>query len=201
MDKHIKQLKEMKKLSSNMRLAAEEWGKDWKTLIAIMMSAQSRDEVTIVIAENLFKKYPSITSLSKASEKEIFKQIKSINYNKTKSKNISKMAKMLVSEYKGRVPHDFEKLVNLPGVGRKTANVFLAEFGEDRIGVDTHVDYISHKLGWTNAKTQEKVEEDIKKLFPKSYHTKINEVLVKFGKTYTSKREKDELLDKIKKIK
>jgi endonuclease-3 len=201
MNKYLKQLRELEKLGKNdMRLAAEKWDKDYKTLMAIMLSAQSRDEVTIVIAQNLFEKLKTINEIANVGQKDIFNLIKSINYNKTKSKNISNCAKMLVNEYQGEVPNDFEELVKLPGVGRKTANVYLAERGEDRIGVDTHVDYISHYLGWTKAKTQEGVEKDIKSLFDKKYHTHINGILVRFGKTYTSKKEKDKLLKMIKDI-
>lgn len=201
MDKNIKQLKKMQALSVNMRLAAQGWDKDYKTLIATMMSAQSRDETTIVIANNLFKKLPTLKSIANAKEEKILKIIKSLNYNKTKAKNINKCAKILFNDYGGKVPRYFEELVKLPGVGRKTANVFLSETGGVGIGVDTHVNYISHKLGWTTSKTQKDIENDLKKAFPKKYHSKLNEILVKFGKTYTSKKQKNKLLKEIKQIK
>jgi len=89
-------------------------------------------------------------------------------------------------------------LVKLPGVGRKTANVFLAVYGYGEIGVDTHVAYISKRMGWTNSDKQKKVEEDLKKIFPKRMWGKINWVLVRFGQTYTSKKEKNNILDKIR---
>lgn len=197
--KAIRQLKALGKKSKKMRLAAQGWGAPWKTLIATMMSAQARDEVTIVIAGALFAKYPALQRLAQAKYEGVLRVLKSLNYNRTKARNIIACAKAVTSQHDGKVPHDFEKLIALPGVGRKTANVFLSEMGHDAIGVDTHAAYISQKLGWTKNKRPDKIEEDLRALFPKKYWKKINPVLVRFGKTYTSRREKDELLDKIRK--
>ncbi len=90
----------------------------------------------------------------------------------------------------------------MPGVGRKTANVYLAEVKkENRIGVDTHVYRISKKLNWSFSNNREKVEQDLMKLFPERYHRKINYILVKFGQTYgRSSKKEDIILDKIKTI-
>ena len=145
-------------------------------------------------------KYSTLKKLSLAKNSDVLKILSSINYNKTKSKHIVQCAKILVKEHGSKVPQDFNLLITLPGVGRKTANVFLSEIGGANIGIDTHVNYISHKLGWTKSKTQEKIENDLKKAFPKRYHNKLNEVLVTFGKTYTSKKEKDLLLLQAKKL-
>jgi len=183
-----------------MRLAAESWDKPWKILISTIMSARTRDETTIPTAEKLFLKYTSIKKLSNAKLSDIKKIIKPVNFYKNKSRNILSCARVLDKDYNGIVPTDFNKLINLPGVGRKTANVFLSEIGKDEIGIDTHVSYISNYLDWTNSKKQEKVEQDLKKLFPKKYWKNINPVLVKFGKKYTSRKEKNELLDEIKLI-
>ena len=129
--------------------------------------------------------------------KDVQLAIKSVNFYKNKSKNIISCAKMIVSEYNSRIPHELEKLVELPGVGRKTANVFLAEHGKHALPVDTHVFYISRKLGWTKGNNPHKVEEELKRLFPKKYWNKINVALVRFGKTHTSRKNKDKLLDEI----
>lgn len=195
--KAIKQLKLLNLKSSKMRLAAEKWDLPWKTLIAIMMSAQSRDEMTIVIATALFKKYPTLEKLAGAKYVDVLYVLKSLNYNKTKSSNIIACAKLLVEKYVGKVPLEFEELITLPGVGRKTANVFLSELGFDAIGIDTHVAYISNRLKWTKNKSSEKIEADLKELFPIKYWKQINPVLVRFGKTYTSKNKKNLLLDEI----
>ncbi|MFA5931629.1 MAG: endonuclease III [archaeon] len=198
--KAIKQLGLLKLKSSKMRLAAEKWDADWKTLIAISLSAQSRDETTITIATKLFEKYNTLEKLASAKYVEVLFVLKSLNYNKTKAANIIACAKMLREDYSGVVPLDFDKLITLPGVGRKTANVFLSENGFDAIGVDTHAAYISRKLNWTKNKNPKKIEEDLKQLFPKQKWKQINPVLVRFGKTYTSKKNKDKILKEVQKM-
>ena len=127
--------------------------------------------------------------------------IKPINFYKNKSKNVINCAKKLEIEYNGKVPYEIDKLIELPGVGRKTANVFLSEYGQNAIAVDTHLAYISHYLGWTKSKKPAIIEKDLEKLFPKSYWSKLNPITVKFGKKYTSRKEKNRLLDEIKNIK
>lgn len=201
LNKYIRQLKKLNVLANkNMRLAAEEWDKDYKTLIAIMMSAQSRDEVTIIIANNFFKKFKNIKSIASAKESEILKSFKSLNYNKTKAKNVLNCSKILVNKYRGKVPKNFEELISLPGVGRKTANVYLAERGEPAIGVDTHLSYVSQYLGWSKNKNPDKIEMDLRQLFPRKKWRIVNRIVVRFGKSYISKKIKNKLLDEIKKI-
>lgn len=199
--KQLNRLKELGKGPGEMRLAAESWKNDYETLISIILSARSLDEITIKYAKILFEKYPSPEALSKANLDDVQKIIFPINFYQNKSKYIINCAKKLVEEYGSDVPHDIEKLIELPGVGRKTANVFLSQVGQDAIGVDTHVSYISQKLGWTDNKKPDKIEEDLKKLFTKKYWAKLNPILVRFGKTYTSRKKKDKLLDEIKKLK
>src|SRR3989344_2365926 len=196
----LKQLKFMQKNSKDMRLAAESWKNDYETLISIILSARTRDEVTIVVAEKLFKIFPNAEKLAKAPLREVQKIIKPINFYKNKSKNIVNCAKILVSKYNGKVPPDFDQLLELPGVGRKTANVFLKEKGKDNLAVDTHVFYLSKKLGWAKSNRPHKVEQELKELFSKKHWSVINETLVTFGKTHTSRKQKDELLKKIKQI-
>ena len=196
----IKQLKELEKNGRIMRLAAESWKDDYQTLFSTILSARTRDEVTIPTAERLFRKYSSPNKLANAQLKDVKSLIKPINFYKNKSKNIINCARHLVKNYNGRVPHDFDKLVELPGVGRKTANVFLAEHGKHALPVDTHVFYISRKLGWAKNNNPHKVEEELKKLFPKKYWNRINTILVRFGKTHTSRKQKDKILNEIKKV-
>lgn len=184
--------------NKDIRLAAEEWDKDWKILISTIMSARTRDEVTIVVAEKLFKKYQTPKKLGSAKIDEVKKVIRPVNFFNNKAKNVKNCAKALAEEYGGEVPKNIEKLVKLPGVGRKTANVFLSEVGDHAIGIDTHLSYISQKLNWTKNKSPDKIEKDLERLFPKRYWRKLNPVAVRFGKTHTSKREKDRLLESIK---
>lgn len=197
----LKQLSRLNELGKEMRLAAEKWDNQFQTLIAIILSARTRDETTIKICRELFKKYPDAESLSKASLDEIKQIIKPVNFYKNKSKSILNCSKTLVKEYNPRIPQEIEELIKLPGVGRKTANVFLTELNHDALGVDTHVSYISQKLGWTKNKNPHKIEEDLKNLFPREYWNKVNSTLVRFGKSHTSRKEKDKILEEIKNIK
>lgn len=196
----IKQFNELKKDVKNMRLAAEAWDKEWKTLISTILSARTRDETTIIVSEKLFKKYKNVKQLSKARLKDVENIIRPVNFYKNKSKNIIICCKMLDEIYKGKVPHDFNKLIELRGVGRKTANVFLSEQGKQRIAIDTHVGYISKYLGWTKYSEQKKVEADLENLFPENLYKEINPTLVRFGKTHTSRKKKNKLLDEIKRF-
>ena len=196
----IKQLKELDKLGKSMRLAAEGWDEDWKTLISILLSARTRDEVTIAVSQKLVDRYPNLEALSKANLSEIENIIKSINFYKNKSKSVLGCAKALFEEHKCKVPNTIDELIKLPGVGRKTANVYIAETGGLGIGIDTHLSYCSQKLGWTKNKDPHKIEEDLKRLFPKQYWNSVNPIAVRFGKTYMGKKKKDELLERIKLI-
>lgn len=179
------------------RLAAEGWKSDWKTLITTILSAQSRDETTIPTAENLFKNYPSQKTLANAKQKDVLKLLKSMNYNKTKTKNIIAASKYLLKYHKGRVPNSIEQLIKIPGVGRKTANLVLSEcHNKQTITVDTHVHRISNVLGLVNTKTPEKTEQELMKIAPKQYWNKINRIFVLWGKEVPGKS-KEKLLKKL----
>ena len=196
--KAIKELKEISKLApKDMRLAAD-WGKPWQVLISTILSAQNRDEKTIEICNILFKKYNTPEKLGDASLRDIERVIHSINYYKTKAKHIKETAKIIS---KNGIPRNVGGLLELPGVGRKTANVYLAvAHKEPVIGVDTHVARLSRKLGWTNNNVREKIEKDLERLFPKAYRRQINYVLVRFGRKFgKSKKKEDFLLKEIKK--
>jgi endonuclease-3 len=148
----------------------------------------------------MFSKYDTIEKLARARLSSIEKEINSINYHKTKAKHVKETAKIITT--KGLI-EEFEELIKLPGVGRKTANVYLvARKIGNHIGVDTHVHRISNKLGWSKAKVPKNVEEDLMKLFPKRYWNKINYILVTFGQTHgRSQKREDKRFKEIRKIK
>lgn len=196
----LRQLLELQKRGSEMRLAAEEWKSDWQTLIAILLSARTRDEVTIEVCTRLFARYPDAEALACAPLSEVEALIRRVNFYRNKARNILACSQALNKSYAGRVPHDLNALVELPGVGRKTANVFLSENDHDAIGVDTHVAYISQKLGWVKSNKPENIEKELEALFPQRYWSKINLYLVRFGKTHLSRRNKDAMLEEIAKI-
>lgn len=182
---------------SEKRLAAENWERDWQTLISTIMSAQSRDETTLPIAENLFKRYPTLGNLSKAKYKDVLHIFKSLNYNRTKAKHVIAAAKYIMQEYGGTVPESIESLTAIPGVGRKTANIVRVEVhGKHAIPVDTHVFRISNVLGLVKTKTPEETEFALMKLVPRRYWAQVNRIFVLWGKDVPG-RDKKKLLRSI----
>ena len=183
---------------SEKRLAAEGWKHDWQTLVATIMSAQSRDETTIPIAERLFEKFFSLNDLSHAKYYDVLEVMKSLNYNRTKARNVISCAKMLVDAFDGKVPDDIDELVRLPGVGRKTANLVLSEVhGKDSITIDTHCHRILNVLGVVHTKTPTETEMEMRKIAPRKYWSRINRLFVLWGKEVPG-RDKKRLLDALK---
>lgn len=188
---------EKKYENSEKRLAAEGWKANWQTLISTIMSAQSRDETTIPIAEELFRKYNSLQKLADASYEDVLRIFSGLNYNKTKAKHVISAARMLIYDFNGKVPDKINELIKLPGVGRKTANLVLTECHKrDGITVDTHVHRISNVLGLVKTKTPHKTEIELIKIAPKKYWSRINRIFVLWGKD-VSGRDKKKLLRKL----
>lgn len=181
------------------RLAAEDWKEHWQTLIATVMSAQSRDTTTIPIAEELFKRYPTLLKLARARYSDVLKIFKSLNYNKTKAKHVIEAAKFIMSEFKGKLPDKMEQLTRIPGVGRKTANIVILEVHKKpAIAVDTHVHRLSNVLGLVKTKTPEQTERELKKIVPKKYWTAVNYIFVRWGQDVPG-RDKNKLLKSLQK--
>jgi endonuclease-3 len=174
---------EKKYKTNNKRLAAQGWDKPWQVLIATIMSAQSKDELTIEIAKNLFKNYPSLKDLAHAKKDDVLKIFQSLNYNKTKARHSIMSAYFILNNFKGEVPKSINDLMTLPGVGRKTANLVLSEVHDlPAICVDTHVHRISNVLELVNTKNPDQTEIELKKFVPKKYWSKINRYFVLWGK-------------------
>ena len=190
----ISQLRKIEKLTDKNMLLAADWTEEWQVLISTILSAQTKDETTIKISHKLYKKYNTLGKLAKARLKDIKRIIKPLNYHKTKAKHIIQTSRILIKDYEGKIPHKMEKLLELPGVGRKTANVFLAVHDHPAIGVDTHVAYLSRVLGWTRNKHPHKIEKDLELLFPKRYWSSLNYILVRFGRTYKTRKKQVEKL-------
>ena len=180
------------------RLAGDDWEKDWQTLMATIMSAQTRDEVTIPVAERLFKRYKSLESLSGAKIKDILSVIRSVNFSKTKAKNVVLSARYLIDNCNGRVPDSVDELVKMPGVGRKTANLVLSEVHKkDGITVDTHVMRLSNVLGFVKTKNPTETEYALMKIAPRKYWSRINRIFVLWGKDVRG-RDRGKLMNKLK---
>ncbi len=151
-------------------------------LIGTILSARTRDENTTKVMKNLLSHYKSPKALSSAKVKEVEKIIKPIGFYHVKAKRIIKVASIINSQYGGNVPDDFEKLVELPGVGRKTANcVLVYAFDKPAIPVDTHVHRISNRLGLVRTKAPEDTEKELMKKIPKKYWLEINDTFVMYG--------------------
>lgn len=152
-------------------------------LIATMLSAQCTDARVNIVTETLFQKYPSMEAFANADLEELEQDIKPTGFYHNKAKNIIGCARKLVYEYGGEVPNDLDALTDLPGVGRKTANVIRGNiFHEPSIVVDTHVKRIAKRLGLTKETDPVKVEFDLMKKIPKDHWILINIQLITFGR-------------------
>ena len=156
---------------------------NFELLIAVVLSAQTTDVSVNKVTPSLFAKYPSPEALALADPSDVAQIIKTIGLYKNKSVNIVKLAAKLLEDFDGEVPSSFDDLISLPGVGRKTANVILAEaFGEPAIAVDTHVFRVANKIGITDAKDVEKTEDQLKKRLPKDKWIRAHHLLIFHGR-------------------
>ena len=143
-----------------------EFGSVFQLLVAVVLSAQCTDKRVNMVTRELFKAFPDAYALGNADIYEVYEYIRSVSYPNAKAKHIVEMARKIVSDYDGEVPADMDKLLTLPGVGRKTANVIQAvAFGKSTMAVDTHVFRVSHRIGLVtkSATTPLKVEQQLVK--------------------------------------
>ena len=151
-------------------------------LIGTILSARTKDESTTKVIKVLFSKYKNPQDLANAKLKDVEKIVKPIGFYHVKSKRIIEVAKIIHSKYKGKVPEDLDSLVQLPGVGRKTANcVLVYAFEKPAIPVDIHVHRISNRLGLVKTKTPEETEIKLMEKIPKKFWIDINDTFVMYG--------------------
>ena len=146
-----------------------EFGSVFQLLVAVVLSAQCTDKRVNQVTPELFAHYPDARTMAEADEAEIYEYVKSVSYPNAKARHLVELSRMLVDEYGGEVPNDFDALLRLPCVGRKTANVMQAvAFGQSAMPVDTHVYRVSHRLGLvpSTADTPLKVEKMLVKHIP-----------------------------------
>jgi len=164
------------------RLHKVQTARPFRILIATILSARTKDENTTKAADKLFKLYGTPQKLAKAKVKDVEKVIKSVGFYHVKSKRIIEVANLILSKYNGKVPADIDKLVDMPGVGRKTANcVLVYAFEKPAIPVDTHVHRISNRLGLVDTKIPEETEMALREKIPKKYWLDINNTFVMYG--------------------
>lgn len=177
----------------------------FELIIAVSMSAQTTDISVNKVTPVLFEKYKDVYALAKADRSDVEKIIKTIGMYRNKSKNIVNMSKMIVEEYDGIVPNEYDELIKLPGVGRKTANVVLSVgFGKQRIAVDTHVFRVSNRIGMVNEKNVLKTELELMKKIPEERWSKTHHSLIFHGRNCCTARkpncENCVIKDKCKKV-
>ena len=161
----------------------------YQLLISVVLSAQTTDKSVNKVSGALFEKYPAPADLAAADQQDVIDIIRTIGMYKTKSKNIIALAKELVENYGGQVPDDYDELVKLPGVGRKTANVVLAVgFGHQRIAVDTHVFRLANRIGLVKEKDVLKTELGLMKVLPEDRWTEAHHSLIFHGRNCCTAR-------------
>jgi len=153
-------------------------------LISTILSAQCTDKRVNIVTKTLFKKYKTLEDYAKADIKELEQDIRSTGFYHNKARHIKKCCQMLIEKFGSQVPRTMEELLELPGVARKTANIVLSNvFGiVEGIAVDTHVRRLSERLGLTQNKNQDKIEQDLMKIVPKEMWMRFSDLLVFHGR-------------------
>lgn len=161
----------------------------FELLVCVVLSAQTTDKSVNRISPELFSKYPDAKALSEADQVDVEEILHSIGMYRTKAKNIISLAKELVIRYHGIVPNTYEELVELPGVGRKTANVVLSVgFGVQRIAVDTHVFRVANRIGLVSEKNVLKTELSLMECIPEDRWSKTHHSLIFHGRNICDAR-------------
>lgn len=162
---------------------AERYKQDpWAVLASTILSLRTKDAVTLVASRALLEKAPTPVALLHILEDELARLIYPVGFYRTKAANLKRIAAILVDQYNGAVPADMDALLELPGVGRKTANLVLIEaFDMDGICVDTHVHRICNRHGWVSTANPEQTELALRELLPKKHWKPINALLVRYG--------------------
>lgn len=188
---------EIEQIYPEAKTELSNWSTAFQFLICIVLSAQTTDKQVNKITENLFKQYPTAKKLANAKYEDIAYTLRGINYFKTKAKHIIELAKMVDERYGGEPPKTLVELQTLPGVGYKTANVFLNDLyhSNQGIAVDTHVSRVAKSYGLTKEADPTKIAHDLEKLYPKDDWYKVNSLFVLYGR-YILKAKKPDM-DKV----
>jgi len=176
-------IKRLKKEYPEHRTALN-FSNPFELLVATILSAQATDVHVNKVTGNLFKKYKSVKDYANVSIETLQKDISSINFYKTKAKNIHDSAKMIVEEFNSKVPATMGELISLPGVARKTANIILSNaYGiNEGIAVDTHVKRLACRLGLTKNQDPVKIEKDLMAITPKGEWGNLSHLLIFHGR-------------------
>jgi endonuclease-3 len=156
----------------------------FQLLVATILSAQATDVLVNKVTENLFKKYKTVKDYADVPTEKFQKDVSSVNFYKTKAKNIQASAKIIVEKFNAKVPKTMDELTSLPGVARKTANIILSNaYGiYEGIAVDTHVKRLSNRLGLTKNEDPVKIEQDLMAITPKEEWGNLSHLLIFHGR-------------------
>lgn len=160
------------------------YNNEYQLMIAVILSAQCTDKRVNIVTEELFKRIKTPEDMVDISLEELKEYIKSVSFFNMKAKNLKLNAKMLIEKYKGEIPKTIKELTELPGVGRKTANVLLSDLYNisEGIVVDTHVRRLSNLIGFVNCDDVFKIEQELMKKFDKKYWYSLSHYLILHGR-------------------
>ena len=180
-------LKGLKKLFPQTKTALE-YSTPWELLVAVILSARNTDKKVNEVTKNLFKKYKAIGDFKNADLRELENDLSRLGLFRQKAKFIKETAKAILEKHKGKVPNSMKELINLPGVGRKTANIILGNVYKivEGIAVDTHVTRLSRLFGLTENKDPNKIEKDLMEILPKSEWFDFTNRMIAYGRSYCS---------------
>jgi endonuclease-3 len=183
-EKALYVLGKMETLYPDAATELENWKTPFQFLVCIILSAQTTDKQVNKITGKLFHRYPDSLLMSRARLFEIERLIKSVNFYHNKAKHIIGMAKRIEEVYEGQVPDSEKDMMSLPGVGKKTANVFLNDLYKknEGIAVDTHVARVAQRMGLTENTNPDKISRDLEALYPKEMWYKVNSTFVLYGR-------------------
>ncbi|MFL6474615.1 MAG: endonuclease III domain-containing protein [Nitrososphaera sp.] len=182
MDRVLNRENNLLRLTALRGLQIEEQNDPFKILIGTILSARTRDENTTKVIKNLFARFKTPNDIALADIEEIKKLIRSIGFYNVKAERIKQVSQLIVNRFGGQVPDDIESLLELPGVGRKTANcVLVYAFNKPAIPVDIHVHRISNRLGLVCTKTVKQTEIELNKIVDRRLWTKVNNTFVMYG--------------------
>lgn len=170
-------------------LCALEYGKDYELMISVRLSAQCTDKRVNQITPALFEAFPTLEAFARADAVQVEEMVHSCGFYRQKARDIVQACRMLLEEYHGKVPDTMEKLLRIPGVGRKTANLLLGDlYGQPSVVCDTHCIRIANRLGLAAGKEPEKVEMQLRAILPPEESTNFCHRIVLFGRDVCTAR-------------
>ena len=169
-----------------------EFSNEFECLVAVILSAQSTDQQVNKVTAKLFPSYNKPEHFVQMERQDLENYIKGVGLYKNKARHIQEMSQILLDEYDGRVPDDFNELLRLPGVGRKTANVMMSvAFNKPGLGVDTHVQRVANRTGLVASKQPDQTEQALKRIIPSSQWSRTHHLFIFHGRQICKARKPD----------